>query len=149
MVELTVDQAGDTGVVNLLGAIANYTLRAQCHTCTSGTPAPASCARECRCCKLVSLQAKRGNSAPDVIATLSPSFWGGAQRRHSPDVLSGSNLLILCPEPTPATLSPKTFGLRVLVLIVKPVKLQIAGPLPRSMRSAPGDMQSYSLTGRS
>jgi hypothetical protein len=27
LVELTIDQAGDTGVVNLLGAIANYTLR--------------------------------------------------------------------------------------------------------------------------
>ena len=26
-VELTIDQAGDAGVVNLLGAIANYTLR--------------------------------------------------------------------------------------------------------------------------
>jgi hypothetical protein len=28
LVELTIDQAGDTGVVNLLGAIANYTFRA-------------------------------------------------------------------------------------------------------------------------
>jgi hypothetical protein len=28
LVELTCDQAGDTGVIELLGAIANYTLRA-------------------------------------------------------------------------------------------------------------------------